>query len=132
MRNRITQNLYINVDPVEVLDFMADHELNPSKFDKPYSVTYHHHDNFHLVLFLPDAEKNKFLHFELEQFHLYPQTLEHLHIFLKGRAMEDYTAYYDALEKVESVITMLPVYHALYSNEPDNFHRLDFGDDFKY
>lgn len=132
MRNLITQNLYINVNPVEVLDFMADHELNPAKFDQAYSVSYLHHENFHLVLFLPEAEKNKFIHFELEEFHKNPKTLEHLHIFLKGRAIEDYEAYYKALDKVETLISMLPVYCALYNVDATTYSGLDYGDDFKY
>ncbi len=121
MEKQLINNLYISNDTAEILDFLVDHKLMPSGFDKSSVMTYIDEQDFDLILFLKGKDKkDEFLRFRFADFSRNPDTFFCLNQVFEELLNNDPAVYISAKSKLEEMYHMIPVFRAYYYGKNDN------------
>ncbi|HLO43226.1 MAG TPA: hypothetical protein VK175_02760 [Leadbetterella sp.] len=123
----IGANLYINNDAVEIIDFLVDNNLLPKPVQKSFSVICQKGMDLDLVMFDPNAEEHKFIHYRFEDFASNSDALVYLVSMFRNLAQDNYALYTPAQKKLEEYLYMLPTYRALfgykYNEESEKYQQ---------
>ena len=119
MEKQLIDNLYLSNDTADIIDFMADHEIMPASFDKSVAITYIDKQDFNLILFLKNAEKDEFLKFRFSDFSRHAATFPCLNQVFEQLIQNDPLLYAAARAKLEEMYYMIPVFRAYYYGKYD-------------
>ncbi|UBM60663.1 hypothetical protein LAG90_08415 [Marinilongibacter aquaticus] len=113
MEKHLFQNLFVSNSAVDILDFLADHELTPRSFEKNWVLTHLDNRDLFLIFFIK-KEKDEFISFRFNDFSQYPESMEYLNEILNGWVQSDYFTYKPIQQKLEHMIHMRPVFEAFH------------------
>ena len=122
----IGANLYVNNDTVEIFDYLVDNNLLPRPINRTFSIVNQVGMDLDLVMFDPQSESHKFLHYKFVDFASDSDSLKYLISMFRNLATENYDVFTPAQKKLEEYLYMLPTYRALFGykyNEDGEFYQ---------
>ncbi len=121
MERKLVNNLYLSNNSSEIIDFLVDHDIMPTSFEKSAVITYIDEKDFDLVLFLKNEDNpDEFLRFRFADFSRNPDTFFCLNQVFKELQHNDPAVYASAKAKLEEMYHMIPVFRAYYYGHSDH------------